>query len=117
MIVASGFGGEFAASDFGDQRLNKRIVRVAERFGKHCNCSIPAASGGRAEMEAAYRFMNNPKVTPDKILAPHRQATIDRMRQGKIALLVQDTTEMDFTRPSQQVEGAGPLSHDSRRGS
>lgn len=30
-------------------------------------------------------------------------------------LLVQDTTEIDLTRPEQQVEGAGPLDH-SRRG-
>jgi hypothetical protein len=31
-------------------------------------------------------------------------------------LLVQDTTEIDVTRPEQQVAGAGPLDGDSRRG-
>lgn len=32
------------------------------------------------------------------------------------ALLVQDTTEIDLTRPQQQVDGAGPLDCESRRG-
>jgi hypothetical protein len=31
-------------------------------------------------------------------------------------MLVQDTTEVDVTRPEQQVEGAGPLDGDTRRG-
>jgi hypothetical protein len=31
-------------------------------------------------------------------------------------LLVQDTTELDLTRPEQQVQGAGPMDSESRRG-
>jgi hypothetical protein len=117
VVVSSGFGEEFAGIDFGDKRLTNRVVRIAERLGKHCNLSIPAATTGRAEMEAAYRFMDNPKVQPEKLIAPHRQATLERIRQCEVALLVQDTTELDVTRPSQQVKEAGPLSHNSRRGS
>lgn len=33
-----------------------------------------------------------------------------------MVILVQDTTEIDLTRPEQQVTGAGPLDSDSRRG-
>jgi hypothetical protein len=117
MVVSSGFGEEFVGIDFGDKRLTKRVVRIAERFGKYCNLSIPAATDGRAEMEAAYRFMDNSKVSPEKIMGPHRQATLERIRQCDVALLVQDTTELDVTRPSQQVAGSGPLTHNSRHGS
>ncbi|HMO13955.1 MAG TPA: transposase DNA-binding-containing protein [Pirellulaceae bacterium] len=108
---------EYAASDFGDQRLNKGMVKIADQLGKNCNRSIRMASGGRAEMEAAYRFMDNPKVTPEKIPSPHRQSTLDRVGQRNVALLVHDTTELDLTRLSHQAHGGGPLSHDSRFGS
>jgi len=38
------------------------------------------------------------------------------MAAQPLALLVQDTSEIDVTRPEQQVAGAGPLDGDSRRG-
>ncbi len=78
--------------------------------------NIPAALGGRAELEAAYRFFDNEKVTPEKILKPHVDATVKRCKNQKVVLCVQDTSELDFTRPRQQVEGAGPLNGPSRRG-
>ena len=117
MVVSSRFGEEFVGIDFGDQRLSQRVVRIADCLGKFCRSSIPAATGPRAEMEAVYRFMDNPKVSPQKLLGPHRQATLERITQCDVAILVQDTTELDVTRPSQQVAGAGPLSHEARRGS
>jgi hypothetical protein len=116
-VVPTGFGEEFVGIHFNDQRLTNRVVTIAEQLGKHCCASIPAATDGRAEMEAVYRFMNNPKVSPEKLTERHCQATLERMQQCDVVLLVQDTTELDLTRPSQQVAGAGPLNHDSRRGS
>jgi hypothetical protein len=117
VVVSSGFGDEFVGIDFGDARLSHRIVRIADRLGKCCQSSIPAATDGRAEMEAVYRFMGNPKVSAEKLMGPHRQATLERIGQCDVVLLVQDTTELDVTRPSQQVRGAGPLTHNARRGS
>ena len=43
-------------------------------------------------------------------------ATRERIAAQPVALLVQDTSEIDVTRPEQQVAGAGPLDGDSRRG-
>ena len=77
--------------------------------------SIPAACGGRAEMKAAYRFFNNDKVTFEKVIEPHIAQTKERMAAQKIVLLVQDTTEVDLTRPQQPVEGSGELDG-ARRG-
>jgi hypothetical protein len=107
---------EVEDANFGDRRLSHRLEKIAEKFGAHPNLSIPGATTGRAEMEAAYRFFDNVKVTPEKILAPHRDATIKRIQQSDFALLVQDTSEVDVTRPSQQVVGAGPMDRESRRG-
>ena len=100
----------------GDQRLTKRLGKVIEQLGAKPTMSVPAATRGRAEMEAAYRFFDNDKVSPGKILQPHIEATRERISQAEIALLVQDTTDIDLTRPNQQVKGAGRLEGDTRRG-
>ena len=106
----------FGSAQFGDLRLTKRLVKIVERLSTRPNMSIPAATDGRAEMEAAYRFFDNSKATPEAIMAPHVSATRERIRQTEVNLLVQDTTEVDITRPEQQVLGAGPIECESRVG-
>jgi hypothetical protein len=106
---------EVAAADLDDERLDRRAAVVLSSLGDRPNLSIPAACGGHAETQAAYRFFDNPKVTFDKVLAPHVQQTLERVKKQKVALLVQDTTEIDLTRDQQQVTGAGELDH-TRRG-
>lgn len=107
---------EVSTAKFGDKRLTRRLEIVVDRLGAKPNMSIPAATNGRAEMEAAYRLFNNGKVTPDGIHDPHRTATLERIRQVPVVLLPQDTTELDTTRPQQQVKGAGPMECESRTG-
>ena len=63
---------EVRGTEFGDLRLTNRLLKIADRLGCRPNMSIPAAADGRAEMEAAYRFFDNPKVTPEAIFKPHR---------------------------------------------
>lgn len=106
----------FESAQFGDLRLSKRLVTIVDRLSSNPNLSIPAAMKSESELEATYRFFNNSRVTPEAILAPHVAATHERIRQTKVALLVQDTTEIDITRPEQQVDGAGPLDGSERRG-
>ena len=107
---------EVENAKFGDQRLSHRLEKIAEELGCRPNQSIPGATSGRAEMEAAYRFFDNDKVTPEKILAPHYAATIKRINQSDFVLLAQDSSEIDLTRPSQQVVGSGPMDCETRRG-
>lgn len=107
---------EVQGAVFGDERLTKRLGKVIEELGAKPNMSVPAATHGRAEMEAAYRFFDNDKISPERILQPHIDATWERISQGEVALLVQDTTDLDLTRPGQQVRGAGPMEYETRRG-
>jgi hypothetical protein len=107
---------ELETADLGDKRLNERFENILEAFAGQPHASIPATLGGHAELEATYRFFDNEKITPEKLLAPHFDATIQRCQQQKVVLCAQDTTELDFTRPQQQVIGAGPLDGSSRRG-
>jgi hypothetical protein len=108
--------GEVAGVELGDERLNKRLSIIADRLGAQPHLSIPAAMRGRNELEAAYEFFANEKVTPEAILSQHYVKTRLRISQERECLLVQDTTEVTLTRPQQQVKGTGPLSSESQWG-
>lgn len=107
---------ELASVDLGDGRLDARAAVLLSALGNRPNLSIPAACGGRAEMQAAYRFFDNGKVSFEKVLAPHADRTLQRRAGQPVVLRVQDTTEIDLARPQQQVGGAGKLDGGSRRG-
>ena len=106
---------EMAACDLGDKRLDKRLMLLLERFSAEPGLSIPAACTGLAEMTAAYRFFDNDRVSPEAMLAPHAEATLERLRACERVLLVQDTTELDFT-GRQEASGLGPLNWAERVG-
>ncbi len=72
---------EVAFADLGDERLDARLALLLSTLGSRPNLSIPAACAGRAEMQAAYRFFDNAKVTFEKVLEPHRQRTLERLAQ------------------------------------
>jgi hypothetical protein len=105
---------ETQTADFNDDRLDARCRFVLDRVSLKPSLSIPAAHQGNSETQAAYRFFNNPKVTAAKILQPHRDATIERMRSHSIILVAQDTTEIDLTRAKEKV--GGPLNSAKRYG-
>ena len=108
---------EFATLDLNDLRLDRRARIILDRFASKPSLSIPAACDGQeAEREAAYRFFDNDKVDDFEILRAHRDATIQRMATLPVVLLVQDTTEFDFTRPNEVVVGAGPLTYKNQIG-
>jgi len=89
---------------------------LLDSLSKSSTASIPAACNDRAEMVAAYRFFDNEKVEFESVLEPHIDATCKRVAEQTVALLVQDTTELDLTRPSSQMKGTGPLHQGKRCG-
>jgi hypothetical protein len=106
---------ETKIADFGDKRLNKRYGNILERFCNSPNKSIPASCKGWNETLAAYRFLNHPSVTANKILSPHIDATLMRIKGEKIVLIPQDTTEIDFT-GRKSLSGIGYLTQESGQG-
>jgi hypothetical protein len=106
---------EVENADLGDERLDARMELLLSALGSRPHLSIPAACGGRAEMAAAYRFFDNEKVTFDKVLGPHIARTRRRVAKQPVVLLVQDSSEIDLTRPEHEVAGVGELDG-SRRG-
>lgn len=87
---------ELAGVDLGDGRLNKRVVKLLERFAAQPTASIPGACGDWAETQAAYRFLANEEVSWEGILAPHWASAPARLRAHAVVLCIQDTTELNF---------------------
>lgn len=100
--------------DLGDDRLDDRYRVLLEQLSAKPSLSIPAACGGAAETAAAYRFFDNDKTDPAKVLQPHRQATLERVRSQAVVIAAQDTTELDLTRKEEKV--GGPLNDMNRWG-
>jgi hypothetical protein len=106
---------ETAAADFGDARLNQRLGIVLNRLGDKPSISIPAASKGWAEIQAAYRFFSNDKVSMEKILNAHEPATLARIKSHPVVLLVNDTTQLNYV-VERKKEGFGTIrTPESRR--
>jgi len=105
---------ELQTADLGDQRLNRRFGKLLDQLSSKPSQSIPAACGGWADIQAAYRFFDNDEVTPAKVLAPHRDATVGRCREQPVVLIAQDTSELELTRPQEKV--GGPLGDEDHWG-
>jgi hypothetical protein len=107
---------KYRNSQSGNQRLKHRFKNVLDTMSQTPSLKFPAGCNGRAEVKAAYRFVNNEHVTFDSILNPHHDATIERIREQTVVLIPQDTTELDLTRPHEIMVGAGPLNDATRVG-
>ena len=91
---------ELRDARLGDARLTQRLILITHTLSKNPEESLPSAfAPDRDAVKAVYRFFDNDSVLPEEILAAHRQATLRRIdaAQSRFILLVQDTTQFDFT--------------------
>jgi hypothetical protein len=88
---------ELKGTDFVDKRLDKRLMLMVDKLIDRPEASLPQAMASPAATKAAYRFLDAEKVTPQAIRASHLQATVNRARQQSRILILQDTSELDFT--------------------
>ncbi len=108
-------GEEFGQIDLGDRRRTNRLVTIVGDFWARPESSIPQACQSLAKTKAAYRFFDHPEITMDKILQPHYEATLDRLKEEKVILAVQDTTTLNYT-AHPATENLGPIGYRLERG-
>jgi hypothetical protein len=106
---------EMGTVELRDLRLEKRLLLVMQRMFSSPVVSLKAACRGWAETIAAYRLFNNEKVTEAAVLTPHQDATLQRVKNQESVLVIQDTTEIDYS-SKKELEGKGPLSVEQRQG-
>lgn len=88
---------ELGHAHLGDARRVRRAAKLLHAWAEQPEQSIPLASGGRAEVKAAYRFLENEAIEPGALIEAHAQATAERARSQDEVWVAQDTTALDFT--------------------
>jgi uncharacterized protein DUF4338/transposase Tn5 family protein/transposase-like protein len=88
---------EFGGARLGDARLRERLLILARDFYARPQANLPQACQTRARTQAAYYFLEHPKTTMDALLAPHYEATRQRVAAEPWVLAVQDTTFLNYS--------------------
>jgi hypothetical protein len=97
---------ELEGSEFRDVRLHKRFGTLLEQLWKGMGQTIPLACQDWANTKAAYRFMDNDRVSEQDILSGHFKATAQRFSSTDGPILVlQDTTTFSYEREHPELIG------------
>lgn len=97
---------EFGSAVLGDKRLVSRLMQLGESFFAMPTANIPQSCATKAAVKAAYRFFDNDQISMDAILAPHLEATEQRLRNHGVVLVAQDTSTLNYT-SHPETEGLG----------
>jgi hypothetical protein len=99
---------EFGGAELGDQRLNQRLLTLARDFYARPQARLPQACQSAAKTRAAYRFFQHRETHMEPLLAPHYEATRQRLADQPVVLAVQDSTSLNYsTHPA--TAGLGPI--------
>jgi hypothetical protein len=87
-------------------------VKTAAAVMANPRGSLPKQHRTWGDLKATYGLLSNDAVDPRMIQQPHRDRTWQRCRDVERVLVVQDDTELDFSRRAARgsVQGMGPLS-------
>ena len=104
---------ELVGALFGDARLSARLVTLGTQLAGAPGVGLPDGIRNDSQLECAYRFLSNRRVTAQRMLEPHQRQTYARIARRTEAVVAHDTTEMEF---GGWREGLGPLSSGRRQG-
>jgi len=95
---------EFADAELGDRCRSRRLVLIVYLLSTLMGKPAPASPKRDPKAFAAYyRFLEKADefgITPEKVLALHRERTVERMRMPETVLCIQDGTDISYsTRP------------------
>jgi len=106
---------QWGAVDLGDQRLNRRAVQIGALMAARPAASLPEQMKSPAVLKAAYGLLNHPGVSLAELTAPTRALTLAAAGERDVTLLVEDTTELDFS-AHPAMTGLGPIGDGRGRG-
>ncbi len=105
----------FGQVHLGDVRRTERAVEIASAIAQNPAASLPVQMRDEAALQAAYRFLQTPEVTYEKLIQPHVQQTRTQAREQEQVLLIQDTTSID-SQQHPRTTGLGPIDNGTHHG-
>lgn len=88
---------------------------MVDQLADHPAESIPKATASVTQSQSIYRFWSNERVSPQQILASHRDSVVSRANQQQVVLAVQDTTDLNFS-GLKQTSGLGFINQTVQQG-
>lgn len=107
---------QWGNADLGDLRLQERAVEIGAQMAMFPGASLPQQMQDAARLKAAYRLLDNPKVTHESLGRQHWQATKEKAATEPIVLMIQDITELDYTHYAATMRGLGPIGRQNGAG-
>jgi hypothetical protein len=80
-----------------DRRLLDRLDSLIDSFAQQPTFSIPLVTDNRNDMDAAYNFFKNPRVSPPAIAASCLPYTLLNLKGCARVLALQDSSELNFS--------------------
>jgi hypothetical protein len=105
----------FGAVDLGDRRRERRAVQIAAGLMRHPDAMLPQQMGEASVLKATYRLLDEADVTHAALCQPHWDATRHQAGRQNLVLLIQDTTEVDYSHHP-KTEGLGPIGNGGGQG-
>lgn len=105
----------FGTVQLHDQRRTRRTVKAASNLAGNPLGSLPVQMHTWKEIKALYRLLDEPDVTFAALMQPHLQQTREQAARSPVALLVQDTTDIDLSH-RHKISGVGQIGNERGRG-
>jgi hypothetical protein len=86
----------FAGIDLGDPRRGERLGKTATKLARKPGASLPEAMESEAELEGAYRLVNNSAIAPQQLFDSLAADTAKRAKMAGDVLVIHDTTTCTF---------------------
>jgi hypothetical protein len=106
---------QFGAVELGDVRRTRRAVVLAEQMARHPAASLPDQAGSWSATKAGYRWFDRQAVTFEALQSPHWGMTRQAAGEPGVVLMIEDTTELDFT-AHRRTSALGPIGDGGGRG-
>jgi hypothetical protein len=106
---------EFGDCVLGDRRRNQRLKQLAVQVAARPDGSTPDQTETWADLKAAYRLFASADVSFQAILEPHCRHTRQECLPGEVKLILNDTTQLDFT-SQKTTRGLGAIGKGRGRG-
>ncbi len=87
---------EYGRGSHPDGRVRQRVLAMGRAWENAPGASLPVIFPSAAAQKAAYRLLSSARVTMEHILDPHAEATVERCRQERVVLALQDTTTLNY---------------------
>jgi hypothetical protein len=99
---------QFAGAGLCDERRDERLVTLACGFAARPGKSIPHLFDRRYDVQAAYKFLYRPEVTPDSVQAVHQAFVEEELHRPGVHLLIEDTSDFSWSGKA-RIQGLGPI--------